>query len=92
VEKLKTSIRAKVEHPFRMIKQQFGFAKVCYRGLAKNSAQLVTLFSLSDQWMARRRLIQPGGGRLRRVNWARQAHATRLGVADRCLGLRDLIA
>ena len=37
VEKLKAGIRAKVEHPFRVIKRQFGFVKVRYRGLKKNS-------------------------------------------------------
>jgi IS5 family transposase len=57
VEKMKASIRAKVEHPFRVIKQQFGFTKVRYRGLAKNTAQIVTLFALSNLWMARRRLM-----------------------------------
>ena len=57
VEKMQTSIRAKVEHPFRVIKQQFGFSKVRYQGLAKNTAQIVTLFALSNLWMARRRLI-----------------------------------
>jgi IS5 family transposase len=56
-ERLKASIRAKVEHPFRVIKKQFGFAKVRYRGLAKNTAQLITLFALSNLWMARRRLM-----------------------------------
>ena len=40
-EKLKAGIRAKVEHPFRVIKRQFGFVKVRYRGLKKNTAQLV---------------------------------------------------
>jgi len=39
----KASIRAKVEHPFRVIKRQFGHVKVRYRGLAKNTAQLHTL-------------------------------------------------
>ena len=58
VEKIKASIRAKVEHPFRVIKCQFGFVKVRYRGLAKNTAQLVTLFALSNLWMARKRLIE----------------------------------
>jgi IS5 family transposase len=47
-EKLKASVRAKVEHPFRVIKRQFGHVKVRYRGLAKNTAQLVTLFALSN--------------------------------------------
>ena len=56
VEKMKASIRAKVEHPFRVIKHQFGFVKVRYRGLAKNAAQLKTLFALSNLWMARKKL------------------------------------
>jgi IS5 family transposase len=56
VERIKASIRAKVEHPFRVIKRQFGHVKVRYRGLAKNTAQLQTLFALSNLWMVRRRL------------------------------------
>jgi len=51
VEKMKASIRAKVEDPFRVIKRQLGFTKVRYRGLAKNTAQIVTLFALSNLWM-----------------------------------------
>ena len=58
IEKIKASVRAKVEHPFRVIKRQFGYTKVRYRGLAKNTAQLVTLFALSNLWMARRTLLQ----------------------------------
>ena len=57
IEKLKAIVRAKVEHPFRVIKRQFGFTKVRYRGLAKNTAQLVRLFAVSNLWMARRALI-----------------------------------
>ncbi len=56
-EKLKAGIRAKVEHPFRVIKRQFGFVRVRYRGLKKNTAQLVTLFALSNLWMARGKLM-----------------------------------
>ncbi|WP_374590202.1 IS5 family transposase [Aquabacterium sp.] len=56
LEKLKASIRAKVEHPFRVIKRQFGHVKVRYRGLAKNTAQLHTLFALSNLWMVRGKL------------------------------------
>ena len=56
-EKLKASVRAKVEHPFRVVKCQFGFTKVLYKGLAKNTAQLFTLFALSNLWMARRQLM-----------------------------------
>jgi IS5 family transposase len=58
LEHIKARIRAKVEHPFRVIKRQFGHMKVRYRGLAKNTAQLHTLFALSNLWMARRRLLQ----------------------------------
>ena len=57
-EQLKASVRAKVEHPFRVLKCQFGFTKVRYRGLAKNTAQLMTLFALSNLWMARGTLLQ----------------------------------
>jgi IS5 family transposase len=56
-EQMKASMRAKVEHPFRVIKSQFGFTKVRYKGLAKNTAQLITLFALSNLWMTRRQLL-----------------------------------
>jgi IS5 family transposase len=56
-EKLKASVRAKVEHPFRVLKVQFGFTKVRYRGLAKNTSQLMTLFALSNLWMVRGMLL-----------------------------------
>jgi IS5 family transposase len=61
VEQLKASVRAKVEHPFRVIKQQFGYAKVRYRGLAKNTARLTMLFALSNLWMTRRQLLGAQG-------------------------------
>ena len=60
-EHFKASVRAKVEHPFRVVKRQFGYTKVRYRGLAKNAAQVLTLFALSNLWMARRRLLLPAG-------------------------------
>ena len=56
-EQRKASVRAKVEHPFRVIKRQFGLVKVRFRGLQKNTAHLLTLFALSNLWMARRPLI-----------------------------------
>ena len=62
LEKTKASIRAKVEHPFRVIKRQFGYVKVKYRGLAKNTANLMTLFALSNLWMARKRLLNMAQG------------------------------
>jgi len=52
------SIRAKGEHPFRVIKRQFGYIKTPYRGLAKNTAQLYSLFALANLYMARRSLMQ----------------------------------
>jgi IS5 family transposase len=57
LERRKASVRAKVEHPFRVIKRQFGLMKVRFRGLSKNTAHVVTLFALSNLWMARRRLL-----------------------------------
>ncbi|WP_425415608.1 IS5 family transposase [Oryzisolibacter propanilivorax] len=56
LERLKASIRAKVEHPFRVIKRQWGHVKVRYRGLAKNTASCTLLLALSNLWMARRTL------------------------------------
>lgn len=53
-ERAKASLRAKVEHAFRIVKCQFGFRKVRYKGLFKNTAQLFTLFTLANLWMVRR--------------------------------------
>jgi transposase, IS5 family len=61
IERLKASVRARVEHPFRVIKQQFGYAKVRYRGLAKNTSRLTMLFAMSNLWMSRRTLLQGTG-------------------------------
>jgi IS5 family transposase len=61
LERLKARIRAKVEHPFRVIKRQFGHVKVRYRGLMKNTQQLFTLFALSNLWMVRERLLNTVG-------------------------------
>ena len=60
-EQLKASVRAKVEHPFRVLKRQFGLTKVRCKGLAKSTAQLIALFALSHVRMARRHL-QGGPG------------------------------
>lgn len=57
IEKRKASIRAKVEHQFRVLKRQFAMTKVRVRGLAKNTAHLITLFTLSNRCMARQRLL-----------------------------------
>ena len=61
IEHRKASIRAAVEHPFRVIKRQFGHLKARCRGLAKNGAQVLTLFALSNLWMARKYLLAATG-------------------------------
>jgi IS5 family transposase len=57
VEAAKAHIRAKVEHPFRVIKQQFGFQKTRLRGMAKNSSKVKVLAALSNLFLARRQLL-----------------------------------
>lgn len=52
-----SSVRAKVEHPFQVIKCQWGFAKVRYRGLFKNTMQLFALFSLANLFRIRKTLL-----------------------------------
>ena len=58
IEYCKAQTRAKVEHPFRVIKCQFGHRKTRYRGLAKNTSQLLVMFALSNLWMVRGKLMQ----------------------------------
>jgi len=55
MEAAKAHVRAKVEHPFRIIKCQFGFRKVFYRGIRKNNLKLTMLFALANLWMMRER-------------------------------------
>ena len=50
------AIRAKVEHVFRVLKCQFGYCKVRYRGIEKNGAQVFALLALANLFLARRRL------------------------------------
>lgn len=57
IEHLKARIRASVEHPFRVLKRQFGFTKVRYRGLEKNHHALNTLMALTNLYLARRELM-----------------------------------
>ena len=60
-EWLKASIRAKVEHPFHVVKNLFRHRKVRYRGLAKNEAQLFSLFGFANLVLARKRLFALDG-------------------------------
>lgn len=100
LEHIKARIRAKVEHPLRVIKRQVGYIKVKYRGLAKNTAKLMMLFALSNLWMARRRFLQglqgcvrlPSANRpVRRVkvpHWHSKVPSSSLGGMSRLNALR----
>ena len=55
----KSKVRAKVEHPFLVIKRLFGFAKVRYRGLMKNAQRLFVAAALTNLYLARRMLLRP---------------------------------
>jgi len=57
LEQAKASIRAKVEHPFHVVKNLFRHRKTRYRGMAKNAAQLFSLFGLANLMLARRWLL-----------------------------------
>ena len=57
INRIIAMVRAKVEHPFRVLKRQFGHVKTRYRGLAKNRAQLFTMFALGNLFLVRRRLL-----------------------------------
>jgi len=61
-ERLKASVRAKVEHPFHVVKNLFRHRKVRYRGLAKNQGQLFALFGLANLVIAKRPLLAAQGG------------------------------
>jgi transposase, IS5 family len=57
IERLKAQVRAKVEHAFHVVKNLFGYRKVRYRGLKKNTAQLHTLFALANLVLAKGKLL-----------------------------------
>jgi IS5 family transposase len=57
IETAKAHFRAKVEHPFRVIKRQFGFQKTRLRGMLKNSCKVKVLAALSNLFMARHELL-----------------------------------
>jgi IS5 family transposase len=59
IETGKAHIRAKVEHPFRVIKQQFGFQKTRLRGMAKNRCKVHVIAALTNLYLARRVLLDP---------------------------------
>jgi IS5 family transposase len=59
LERTKAQIRARVEHPFHVVKNLFHHKKARYKGLAKNGAQLFSLFALANLALAKSRLLAP---------------------------------
>ena len=57
IDRLIAKVRAKVEHPFLVIKRQFGHAKTRSRGIAKNLAQLFTLSAPGNLFLVRKKLM-----------------------------------
>ena len=62
INRARSRTRARGEHAFRIVKQLWGFAKVRYRGLAKNLARAQTMFALANLYQVRRQLL-PAGAR-----------------------------
>ena len=79
-EQPKASVRAKAEHPFRISKRRFGFTKVRYKELDKNTAQLVTLFELGNVWIARKRILRGAMARVRPESGHTPANGYRLQI------------
>ncbi len=59
INQVRSKARARGEHAFQVVKHLWGFAKVRYRGLAKNTARLFTAFALANLYLLRRRLMPP---------------------------------
>ena len=62
INRARSRTRARGEHPFHVVKRLWGFAKVRYRGLAKNLARAQTMFALANLYVVRRQLL-PAGAR-----------------------------
>jgi len=59
INRIRSKTRARGEHAFHVVKRLWGFSKVRYRGLAKNTARLFTAFALANLYLLRRRLLPP---------------------------------
>jgi IS5 family transposase len=57
INQSRSRTRARGEHPFRIVKQLWGFAKVRYRGIAKNVARALTSFALANLYLMRRCIV-----------------------------------
>lgn len=51
INQMLSAVRAIVGHPFRVVKREFDFVKIRYRGLANNTGQMVMLFALANLWL-----------------------------------------
>ncbi len=60
INRSRSRVRARGEHAFRIVKQLWGFTKVRYRGLVKNTARAFTLFALANLYLVRQRLLPRG--------------------------------
>lgn len=60
INRSRSRTRARGEHAFHVVKCLWGFTKVRYRGLAKNTARLFTAFALANLYLVRHRLMPPG--------------------------------
>jgi IS5 family transposase len=60
INRIRSRVRARGEHAFHVVKRLWGFSKVRYRGLAKNTARLFTAFALANLYLLRRRLMPSG--------------------------------
>jgi IS5 family transposase len=58
--RVKARVRSKVEHVFRVMKRQFGFDRVRYRGLGKNANRMFACFALVNLYITRKRLVPLG--------------------------------
>ena len=60
INRARSRTRARCEHPFRVVKQLWGFRKTRYRGIAKNLARAQTMFALANLYALRHQLMPPG--------------------------------
>lgn len=59
INRARSRTRARCEHPFRVIKELWGFRKTRYRGIAKNLARAQTMFALANLYAVRKKLLPP---------------------------------
>ena len=57
INRIRSRVRSRVEHAFHVVKRLWGFQKVRYRGLMKNTARAYTAFALANLYLVRRLLL-----------------------------------